>query len=58
MARKRNSAVMSPTDPEAQAFHDQEFQERLRIAEGLVQILRAAGRSCELGEMQGLRRDH
>jgi hypothetical protein len=29
---------------------DQQFEERLRIAERLVQALRGAGYSCELGD--------
>ena len=40
----------SPTDSESQAQQDQQFEERLRIAERLVQALREAGYSCELAE--------
>ena len=34
----------------SQSLQDQQFEERLRIAERLVQDLREAGYSCELGE--------
>ena len=39
-----------PPVRESQSLHDQQFVERLRIAERLVQDLREAGYSCELGE--------
>ena len=34
----------------SQSQQDQQFEERLRIAERLVQALREAGYSCELGD--------
>ena len=40
----------SPTVRESQSLQDQQLEERLRIAERLVQDLREAGYSCELGE--------
>jgi hypothetical protein len=54
MGYKRNVAAAeqpkSPTVRESQSLQDQQFGERLRFAERLVQELRAAGYSCELGE--------
>ena len=40
---------------------DQQFEERLRIAERLVQAFREAGYSCELGDdgpARALKREH
>ena len=39
-----------PTVRESQSLQDQQFEERRRFAERLVQDLREAGFSCELGE--------
>ena len=54
MGRNRDSAAIQPpklpTVRESQSLQDQQFEERLRIAERLVQDLREAGYSCELGE--------
>jgi len=38
----------SPTN--SQSLQDQQFEERLRIAEHLVRVLREAGYSCEPSE--------
>jgi hypothetical protein len=40
----------SPTVLESQSLQDQQLEERQRFAERLVQDLREAGYSCELGE--------
>ena len=40
----------SPTVRKSQSQQDQQFEERLRIAEHLVQALREAGYSCELAD--------
>ena len=65
MTCKRNAgAAQSPKSPtvrETQSLQDQQFEERLRIAERLVQLLRQAGYSCELptdGPARMLRRDN
>jgi hypothetical protein len=54
MERNRDSAGAQlpklPTVRESQSLQDQQFEERLRLAERLVQDLREAGYSCELGE--------
>jgi hypothetical protein len=54
MGRNQDSAAVQPsklpTVHEPQSQQDQQFEERLRIAERLVQDLREAGYSCELGE--------
>jgi hypothetical protein len=51
---KRDAAVAqqpkSPTVRKSQSLQDQQFEERQRFAERLVQDLREAGYSCELGE--------
>ena len=44
----------SPTN--SQSLQDQQFEERLRIAEHLVRLLREARFSCELGEDDHARR--
>jgi hypothetical protein len=44
-AKQRRNAVRKSQSPQ-----DQQFEERLRIAERLVQALREAGYSCELAE--------
>jgi len=48
----RNSfrLAVSPTVYESQSPQEQQFEERLRIAERLLQALREAGYSCELAE--------
>ena len=46
----------SPTVRESQSLQDQQFEERLRIAEHLVLLLREARFSCELGEDDHARR--
>jgi hypothetical protein len=53
MKHNRNAAAQSPkpeTVRKTQLQQDQQFEERLRIAERLVQALREAGYSCELGD--------
>ena len=54
MMRNRNGGAAqppkSPTVRESQSLQDQQFEERRRFAERLVQDLREAGYSCELGE--------
>ena len=45
MERKTAGAGSSPADRKSQSL-----QERLRIAERIVQALREAGFSCELGD--------
>jgi len=53
MGYKRDAAAAEqplPTVRQSQSLPDQLFEERLRIAERLVQDLREAGYSCELGE--------
>ena len=48
MRRKRTAgAVLSLADRKSQSLQDQEFEERLRVAERLVRALREAGFSCE-----------
>jgi hypothetical protein len=48
MGCNRNAAaVPAPTIREAQSLQHQQFEERLRIADRLVQDLREAGYSCE-----------
>jgi hypothetical protein len=42
----------------SQPQQDQEFDERQRIVERLVRILREAGYSCYLGDAQTLRREN
>jgi hypothetical protein len=46
-APKSSSAEFRSDQP---SLRDQQFEERLRIAEHLVRLLREAGYSCELGE--------
>jgi hypothetical protein len=54
MGRKRTTGLVPlPTD---RTLQDQEFQDRLLIAERLVRILREAGSSCELGDIQAVKR--
>jgi hypothetical protein len=51
----------SPTVRKSQSQQDQQFEERLRIAERLVQAFREAGYSCELGDdghARALKREH
>ena len=62
---KRDAAAAeqpkSPTVRKSQSLQDQQFEERLRFAERLVQDLREAGYSCVLGEdgpARMLRRDN
>ena len=54
MARGRNAGaaqpLKSPRVGKSQSLQDQQFEERLRIAERLVQALREAGYSCGLAE--------
>ena len=54
MGRNRDSAPVQrpklPTVGESQSQQDQQFEERLRIAEHLVLVLHEAGYSCDLGE--------
>ena len=54
MGHDRDSAAVqppkSPTVRESQSLQDQQFEERLRIAEHIVRVLREAGYSSELGE--------
>ena len=54
MGRNRDAAAAQPPRSikvrESQSLQDQQFEERLRIAERLVQALREAGYSCELGD--------
>jgi len=55
MRRNRDAAAAeqpkSPTVRESQSLQDQQFEERLRISERLVQAFREAGYPCELGEI-------
>jgi hypothetical protein len=52
--RNRNGEAGQPPKPrtvrKSQSLQDQQFEERRRFAERLVQDLREAGFSCELGE--------
>ena len=51
----------SPTVRKSQSPQDQQFEERLRTAERLVQPLREAGYSCELatdGPARALKREN
>jgi hypothetical protein len=51
MSRNQNAeTVQQPKPPTLgrSTLQDQQFEERLKIAERLVQALREAGRSCEL----------
>ena len=54
MGRNRDTAPVQrpklPTVGESQSQQDQQFEERLRIAERIVRALREAGYSCDLGE--------
>jgi hypothetical protein len=65
MMGKRNAEAAqqpkSPTVRKSQSLQDQQFEERRRIAEHLVQALREAGYSCDLadsGEARTLRGDN
>jgi hypothetical protein len=42
--------LQSPTVRQSQSLQDQQFEERRRIAERLVQALREAGYSCDLSD--------
>ena len=56
MGRRRNVGVAQPPKPivrKTRSLQDQKFEERLRTAERLVQILREAGYSCDLGNNDG-----
>jgi hypothetical protein len=44
-----------PTVQESEVQQNQKFEERLRIAEHLVGVLREAGYSCELDDEDGLK---
>jgi hypothetical protein len=52
MKCNRNAEIAQPPKPpsKSQSQQDQQFEERQRIAERLVQALREAGYSCELGD--------
>ena len=54
MGRNGNAGVAQPsklpTVRKSPSLQGQQFEERLRIAERLVQALREAGYSCELGD--------
>jgi len=54
MKYNRNGGAGQPPKPltvrKSQSQQDQQFEERLRIAERLVQALREAGYPCELGD--------
>ena len=54
MKYNRNGGAGQPPKPltvrKSQSQQDQLFEERLRIAERLVQALREAGYPCELGD--------
>jgi hypothetical protein len=57
MERKRTvGAVPPPTDRKSQSLQDQQFKQRRRIAERLVQAFRNAGYSCEVGDDTRLKR--
>jgi hypothetical protein len=47
MTRNQNPGAAQRSKPSLQG---QQFEERLRIAEGIVQALREPGHSCELAD--------
>ena len=50
---RNTGAVRPPKSPKvrkSQSLQDEKFEERLRMAEHIVQALREAGFSCELGD--------
>ena len=60
-SRKAGTKQSSQAFRKSQSKHDQEFDERQRIAERLVRALREAGYSCDLsdsGSARRLRRDN
>jgi hypothetical protein len=61
LSRKARAKQPPRAVRKSQSQQDQEFEERQRIAERLVQALREAGCSCELaddGPMRALMREH
>ena len=65
MTRNRNGGAGQPPKPltvrKSQSQQDQQFEERRRTAERLVQALREVGYSCELGDdgpARALKREH
>jgi len=54
MARNRDSASVQPPKLPivrgSQSQQDQQFEERLRIAENIARVLRKARYSCEIGD--------
>jgi hypothetical protein len=60
MGRGRKDRAKQPAQAarKSQSQHDREFEERQRIAERLVRILREAGYFCHIGGAPTLRRDN